>query len=246
MKKIIFTQPLNSSSKLEKRLNESGFDVERFPMVQTNRVEPNEELSNILKDINKYSWLIFTSKNAIRHLFALLEELEYDFPKKKIAVIGEKTAKTLKQYGYQADYENKGTTSHDFVEELKNGVIRKGSRVLAILGNLAPDTLEIGLTDFMNFQRINIYETKPTQINEGALREIVQSERFDRVVFTSPSGITRMREVLRKDWQKMNYKCICIGSVTAGALLESGIEPLRIAEKPAEKGLFDAIVASFE
>ncbi len=245
MKKIIFTQPLSSSSKLEKRLNENDFEVIRFPMVQTERVAPDEDLSNVLKEINSFSWLIFTSKNAIRHLFPLLEELEYDFPKKKIAVIGEKTAKTLKQYGYEPNYINTGNTSHDFVDELK-GVIRKNSRVLAVLGNLAPDTLEIGLKDYVNFHRINVYETKPTEIDETALRILVESGSFDRVIFTSPSAINRMRSVLGDIWQKLNKKCICIGSVTAEALQENDIEALSIAEKPAEKGLFDAIEASFE
>ena len=49
-----------------------------FPMIKTCGVELTVELTSILRAINEYEWIVFTSKNGVIHFYKQLNALNID------------------------------------------------------------------------------------------------------------------------------------------------------------------------
>lgn len=244
MSTIIFTQPLTSGSDLQKKLENEGCKVLRFPMVKTKQLALSPVLTQSLERVHTYDYFIFTSKNGVEAWFSLLNEAKVTPPKGKYISIGKKTTRALAVFKQKVHYENIGTTAVDLVQQIKKGALPKGAQVLAVLGNLAPNTLQKELEDYLQLQRVNVYETKPAIVDKSELRLLIANATFDRVIFTSPSGVRNMQSILQKHWWALQNKCVCIGSVTACALSEYGIEPLAVAAEASTEGLLEAILGS--
>jgi uroporphyrinogen-III synthase len=79
--------------------------------------------------------MILTSSNGVRYFFEILQEVtgNQKLPQNlQIAVIGEKTQKTLAEFGYSAAFVNPGSTAEDFVEPF--------ARQISILKNKTKDS----------------------------------------------------------------------------------------------------------
>ncbi len=66
-----------------------------------------QELDNAIAQIGDFDWLILTSTNAVDYFFARLHAAGKDsraLADVKIAVVGQKTAKSLQQFGITADF----------------------------------------------------------------------------------------------------------------------------------------------
>lgn len=67
----------------------------------------NERITEALKQLGSYQWIVFTSGNGVELFFTLLREQGVDLRKLmrvKFAVIGRKTADALLQHGFQSDF----------------------------------------------------------------------------------------------------------------------------------------------
>lgn len=238
---IISTQSEESFTEFAKPLEDFGAKVISFPMISVGKSIISEQESVILKNIQTFDWLIFTSKNGIIFFFKKLEAFNL-LSNIKIAVIGQKTAKELEKYGKVANYISKSNISETFAKELKNNVITKNSKVLLLLGNLAGSTIEKELEGFANITRINCYETtKPDNINKHYL-EAINNAKYDIIIFTSSSGFHNFVEVFNCNENLKKLKIGSIGKSTTKAIEEYGVKPLFTAQQSNIEGIIDEIL----
>ncbi|MEH2239525.1 uroporphyrinogen-III C-methyltransferase [Nostoc sp.] len=106
-KTILVTRSVGQSSQFSDRLIASGATVIEMPTLEIGPPSSWEALDNAIAHLSNFDWLIFTSTNGIDYFFERLIAQGKDtraLAGVKIAVVGEKTAHSLKQHSLQADF----------------------------------------------------------------------------------------------------------------------------------------------
>ncbi|MHC5673137.1 uroporphyrinogen-III C-methyltransferase [Nostoc sp.] len=106
-KTILVTRSVAQSSQFSDRLIASGATVIEMPTLEIGPPSSWEALDNAIADLSDFDWLILTSSNGIDYFFERLIAQGKDtraLAGVKIAVVGEKTAHSLKQHSLQADF----------------------------------------------------------------------------------------------------------------------------------------------
>ncbi|MDF5738166.1 MULTISPECIES: uroporphyrinogen-III C-methyltransferase [unclassified Nostoc] len=106
-KTILVTRSVGQSSQFSDRLIASGATVIEMPTLEIAPPSSWEALDNAIAHLSDFDWLILTSTNGIDYFFERLIAQGKDtraLAGVKIAVVGEKTAYSLKQHSLQADF----------------------------------------------------------------------------------------------------------------------------------------------
>ena len=245
---IISTRVVESDDSMPEMLQKQGAHVLSFPMIEIHQSRLNENEIEILKNINSFDWLFFTSRNGVVNFFKHLIDIngKTELPKSiKIAAIGNKTALELEYYGFSANFISEGNTSEELLEQFYKNQNPKNLKMIVALGNLAEDILQNKLSAENEVYRINVYDTlKPTKVDENIL-EIISNDQYDLIVFTSPSTFQNFCSFINADLKK-KLKIASIGKTTSKAINDAGVEPLITSGKSNAEGLCNSIFEYFK
>lgn len=182
------------------------------------------EIKNNLFELNIINDnLIFSSQNAV---LSLLEQNGWEVLKtKSVFCVGIKTKELLELNGFKVD------VYMDYASELAEIItlIYSKETYTFFSGNLRMETLPSALKGAgITYNEIEVYQTTlaPFKISE--------QEKFDAIMFFSPSGI----ESYLTNNKIKNEICFCIGTTTAKALEVHKVKNIIIAEIPT----VDAVV----
>ncbi|WP_009630614.1 uroporphyrinogen-III C-methyltransferase [Synechocystis sp. PCC 7509] len=106
-KTILITRAMGQSSGFSNLLQQQGATVIEMPAIAIVPPTNWEALDRAIANLLEYDWLILTSANAVEYFFERLANQNKDaraIAGVKIAVVGEKTAQSLKQYGLKPDF----------------------------------------------------------------------------------------------------------------------------------------------
>jgi uroporphyrinogen III methyltransferase / synthase len=106
-KTILVTRSVGQSSQFSDRLMALGATVIEMPTLEICPPSSWENLDQAIAHLSDFNWLIFTSTNGIDYFFERLIAQGKDsraLAGVKIAVVGEKTAKSLKEYSLKPDF----------------------------------------------------------------------------------------------------------------------------------------------
>ncbi len=106
-KTILITRSAEQSSHFADLLTTEGANVLEMPALVIQPPSSWQALDQAIADLSRFQWLILTSANGVEYFFQRLQTLGKDsraLARIKIAVVGKKTATTLKQYGLHADF----------------------------------------------------------------------------------------------------------------------------------------------
>ncbi|WP_442944342.1 uroporphyrinogen-III C-methyltransferase [Nostoc sp.] len=104
---ILVTRSVSQSSQFSDRLIALGATVIEMPTLEIGPPSSWEALDRAIAHLSDFDWLILTSTNGIDYFFERLNAQGKDtraLAGVKIAVVGEKTAQSLKQRSLQADF----------------------------------------------------------------------------------------------------------------------------------------------
>lgn len=244
-KKIITTQPAEGKNELIEILRSKGADVYHMPTIEIHTIFHDKSTIRQTLKQKPFTWVVFTSRNGVDGFFSNLQCFYpkfFEYQNCKIAVVGESTARELENHGLKPDIINPGNTGKDLSEYLIQDILHADDSVLFPAGNLAPDTMEETISKVCDFTRFNVYETRyPLHIDER-MRQIIENDESDMVVFTSPSGFLGYLHFFGKG-KKLNFAAI--GSKTAQEIKQNGFDVCCIASKPGMKELSNAISEFF-
>jgi len=119
-------------------LSKSDIIIHHFPLIE---ISP---LDFTVNNIEKYDYIIFTSKNGVKNFFNRVK-VSSDM---KFICIGNKTNQVLNEYGYESVYISKRNYSDIMAEELKNNKLLNGKKTLLIQGKIAKDDFKIKLQEW--------------------------------------------------------------------------------------------------
>ncbi|MDJ0695152.1 uroporphyrinogen-III C-methyltransferase [Mastigocoleus sp. MO_188.B34] len=106
-KTILVTRATGQSSEFKKLLSTSGANVIEMPALEIAPPSSWEALDNAIANLADFHWLILTSVNCVDYFFERLIARGKDIRalvNTKIAVVGEKTARSLKKRCLQPDF----------------------------------------------------------------------------------------------------------------------------------------------
>ncbi len=238
-KKIVVTRTRSQASKLLKKLTGLGADVIELPTIAIEPIIDSGKLNNAINKINEFSWIIFTSQNAVNLFFSHIYSNRKDvriLGNIKVAVIGPATGDELLKYGIKPDLVPKEYVAESLIAELKKQDI-KNRKIIIPCAKGARDTLENSLKDSgAEVERINIYKSvKPDNISDDVIEQL---EHADIVTFTSSSTARNFFSL----FPSVTAKIASIGPKTTETIIEFGTKPEIIAKEYTIEGLINAIV----
>lgn len=216
---IISTHSVRKKDEFAELLNENGATVIPLPCIEIIPLP-----FQITNSIETFDWIVFTSPNAIASFFSQTEIS----PKNKLAVLGKSTEKTLKTHGYQANYTGSGHSAIDFATQWIP-TLQENEKILLVLGELAPGTLQQKLSGKAEVHRINVYKTTRSIFVDETILQQIKEDRYDLISICSPSAIHNLMGLLDTEGQKL--RLVCIGQTSAKAVRQYAIEPLAITEE---------------
>lgn len=243
---FISTRPEGQSGELVQLFTKAGATVIEMPLV---KIEPkllSENEKQYFKQLHNFNWLIFTSTNGVHCFFENLQEIQGNqiLPESlQVAVIGNKTEQVLNSFGYKSAFTNPGSTGEDFAEYFVQKIQTENSKpnILLALGNIARNVIQNALNEFANCTRLNIYETKsPDYLDDKAI-QLLLSDKYEMLLFTSPSGVKNFMK-LSGNIQPEKLRIACIGETTSKAAIENNISPVVVAKNSTVADLFESVL----
>ena len=247
-KVIISTRAVEPGDTLPELLTARGAKLHSLPMIGIARTQLRPDEQELLKNLDEFDWIFFTSKNGVTNFFQHLLEIQgnTEIPKRvKMAVMGARTAIELDYYGYGHAFINEDNTTEELVNLFLERHKPSNLKILLAQGALADNQLFDVLSAGNRVYRINVYKTVlPDNADHGIL-ELIRKEKYDLIVFTSPSTFHHFcsfyeTELIGK------LKMVSIGATTTKAINDTGFEPLFTAKKSNAEGLRDAIIEYYQ
>ncbi len=189
------------------------------PIVKCVDLEDYSRLDEIIKDLRRFDWLVFTSSNGVRFFFAQLRRKGSDtraLGTMKVAAIGKATAQQLTDYGILADLVPDIESSAGLLEEF-NKRDMKNKKVLLPRATIASSELPRGLTELgATVEEAPVYNTIEMEPDD------VDFKYIDQILFTSGSTV----RAFSKKFGRIppHIKAYCLGRPTQTEATKHGIE----------------------
>jgi uroporphyrinogen-III synthase len=257
---VLVSRAKKQAGALSSVLRDLGCDVIEIPFIEIRKPASYTPLDAALRNAASYHWLILTSVNGVKALFARLAKLKLSKPALahlKIAAIGPATKKAIEEHGLSVTVTPKEYVAESVVTALRSRV--KGKRVLLVRAKVARDVIPRELRKAgAEVDVIEAYETVAPKSSAARLRAALKSSRRKphAVTFTSSStvrnfvallGLSEARAALKKTahphtLHSDGVHSVSIGPVTSATLCEFGLPVDIEAAEYTIPGLVAAIV----
>jgi uroporphyrinogen III methyltransferase/synthase len=246
-KRVLVTRTRKQGSSLTKRLGTLGALPIEVPTVEIETLQTNA-LDEPIQNLSDYSWLVFTSANAVECFFTALVEKGHDtraLGSVKIAAIGPATADSLKSRGITSDI-LPSTYSSEALAEMFSGFDLLNKKVLIPRSAAGGDPITNKLTAAGALvEDVPIYRPATPPGTSETLTGHLQ-DGIDIATFTSSSTVTNLINLLGGSIQLRGVTIACIGPMTAETAESHGLNVDIVASTHTVDGLVDALVEVFE
>lgn len=232
-KNICITRSKKQSKSLKEKLWDLGAEVTE---INTIKIEKNLEELNKLKDLDKYTQILFTSANGVDIFFDYLISKEIDLRsiKASISVIGNGTKKALIKRGIFPNVVSKRFIQEGLFEAV-NDIIKPTDKVLLPTSKKARNYLKEEIETLgCKVDRVDIYDTV-----SGSFYQNDRFNEVDYILFTSPTTVINLIEMVGLESIK-EKNIIAIGPQTARELKKNNIKPI-VCKKHSEDGFIEEI-----
>src|SRR5438876_7758220 len=234
-KTVLITRAASQSAELRSSLEELGARVIECPTIQIVPPKTWKPVDEAIRRLQSYHWLLFTSGNAVEQFMDRMAGRRAVIP---IAVVGSATAAKLNQWGLKAAIVPKEFRAEGLLAEFPENLV--GTRILFPRAEVARELLPEELRRRgATVDVAVVYRT--VKAFSGSLGEILEAERVDCIVFTSPSTIPDDLHML-----PTGTALAVIGPVTREAAQLLGLTPDIVPVESTIPGLVEAIRDYFQ
>ncbi len=246
-KRIVVTRARSQAASLSDRLASAGATVIEMPATRVEPLDP-APLRSALARLEDFTWIAFTSQNAVRLFWEVLRETGRDaraLAGLQIAAVGPATADALLMHGLAVDVAPDRFVAEALLDALRGRRDIGGARVLYVTAEGARETLQLGLEELnATVERVDLYRSVLDGTGAAELKKRLNSDGADLVTFTSASSVTNFVEAVGVDAAR-TAPAASIGPVTSQAARAAGLDVLIEATESTIPGLVDAIVDHF-
>src|SRR5436190_4565789 len=240
-KRIVVTRSGSDAVSFKKRLEHQGAHVYMLPAIKTISNVTDPVVKNALMHISAYTWIIFTSTKGVDFFLHGLKTAGIDkeiLQRKKIAVVGKKTAQKVMHYHLPVHILPDIYTNNQLVKEIKQ---IQGQKILLPRGQLGSKKFAQELqTKGAIVTDIPLYKTIFIQKRDLLFEDFVKKEKINYITFTSPSTIMGFLERVK---EPSIQKKICaipvfsIGPVTTKTAQKQGFLKIFTADIHTTNGM---------
>lgn len=205
-KNIIITRSKDGIFDVKKLFINKGAKIYDLPALSVGYPDNINPLDEALNEINDFHWIIFTSSNGIkfvdqrlRYLNKSLKECSNQI---KIAAVGEKTAKTLDEFGIRADFIPPEFVADSLIENFP--ISGYGLRIF--LPRVQTGGRDLMADQFRNagshVVEVAAYETRcPDSIPKETI-DAIYDRKVDAIIFSSGKTVSNSAFLLEKEFGK--------------------------------------------
>lgn len=243
-KSIVLTRALEQSDNLAALAEEEGARALFYPALAI-RDCPDQSLDNALRNMGRYSHVVFTSCNSVRVFFERMKKQRKDarsFFGIRICAVGSSTAERLRERGLSADLLPDSHTADGLWELMKQELTPK-CNVLLPRAKIVRSSLAEQIRSVCSLEEIILYETLCGGGDEETGRKIL-SGNADWIVFASPSSVSNTLALLGQGGNQAlkRMKIASIGPTTARYLENLGLPPACVSSEPGDEAVIKAIL----
>jgi len=245
-RQIVVTRAAQTSTVLSDKFADLGADVIEMPATQIARLDLSP-LREEMKNFGAYSWLVFTSRNAVEIFWEQLLGGARDaraLAGLKVAAVGPATAGALLEHGIAVDLIPPRFVAEGLLEKFSELDDISGARVLYVTAEGAREVLPEGLTELgADVKVIQAYRSIQDGAGAKRLKRAIESGTVSAVTFTSASSVRSYVDLVGEDLA-LKVPAASIGPQTSEAITVAGIELLTEAEESTADGLVAAVLRS--
>ena len=205
-KNIIITRSKDGIFDVKKIFINKGANIYDLPALSVGYPDNINPLDEALNEINDFHWIIFTSSNSIkfvdqrlRYLSKSLKECSNQI---KIAAVGEKTAKTLDEFGVRADFIPPEFIADSLIENFPIS----GYGLKIFLPRVQTGGRDLIADQFRNagsrVVEVAAYETRcPDSIPKETI-DAIYDRKVDAIIFSSGKTVSNSAFLLEKEFGK--------------------------------------------
>ena len=199
---IIITRSKEGISDVKAIFKSKGAQVYDFPAISIGDPDDLNPLDDALNEINQFHWIIFSSSNGIKFVDKRLryfnKSLKECSKKTKIAVVGEKTAKTLDEFGIKADF-----VPPEFVaESLIDNFPISGYGLRVFLPRVQTGGRDLIADEFRKAGarvfEVAAYETRCPDSIPKLTVDVISGRKVDAIIFSSGKTVSNSALLLEK------------------------------------------------
>lgn len=255
-KRIIVTAPINYASRLSEQIVKLGGLPLMMPTIETCLLDDCNQLDNVLKRIEKFNWIAFTSRNGIDTFFQRLNFLNLPISvlkKCQLCAIGKDAERLLDVCG-RVDLIPKESSPAGILAELskiptihEQAILIPVPEVVGIPEpNVVPEFV-LGLQNLgMQVTRVPAYVTRCLSKNIYALElDLIRQGKIDAIAFSSTAEIESFLQMVDA---KSDYNCCtiaCFGPYTAANAEKLGVNVSICSQDYSSFAGFAAAIATF-
>lgn len=230
--------------KLSAKLSSMGAKIVRAAVSKVKK-ENGKALSETVRQLACYQWLVFTSRNAVALFFEAMTENHVDLRNlgnMKFAVVGRGTGEFLESYGFYPDYMPKEYTTKALADGLAS-VCGPEERILiprAAQGSgILTETLAAA---GLSFRDLPVYDIETEDVPISSLKGL------DYITFESGSGVRGFfkEHIEEKKELLLTARAVCIGQVTKDVLEEYGVKGALVAKTYTADGIAGVLAGERE
>ena len=239
---ILITSPEGYADRLTKAFEECSqmahFHPISIPMIHTNVYTLSDDFQNLMKQLNEYDYLAFSSRKAIEAFAIGLKETGAILPTSiQMCAIGKDNEFLKESLHVEPAFISSEPSPRGIVKHLQGIAETKGRRIAVltpqVIGMEEPSIVPNFITGLeeigMHPVRITAYQTKAASketIKETS-KKILNNE-FDAVIFTSGTEIKVFLELIPEnmsvDTFLQDLTVICYGPYTASCAKKYGVK----------------------
>jgi len=248
-RRVAVTRAREQSSELAGKLSALGADVIELPLIQVQKHISKQSLADVLLELGRYDWIVFTSANGVRYFFEEFLRLFEDIRSLgllRFASIGDTTSKAIRTFHIKVECQPKIATAEALADELIATGSLDSAQVLVITGNLNRDVLVTKLEDARAIvDQLQVYETVKTDLSGDAGAADFRAKGADAILFVSSSAAQSFVDQaasLKLAPDAARPVAGSIGPQTSETMKKSGIPIDFVAKEPNLDSLVDALV----
>ena len=225
-------------NELESKLIEFGAEV---ITACSGVIKPIECDLKFLTELKENAFIVFTSSNGVKAFFWNLFEVNNldsrAISNVKFACIGQKTASTLKEFGFNSDIISEKQTGEDLALAL-NGRLDSSSETYWFCQKNTSELFEKNIDSKIKLNKIVCYENKQLEYdNSEDMKEKIST--CEMAIFTSGSNATFAIEQFGNNVPK---KIISIGPACSKTIINLGYEVYKGAEISSYDGIMELLL----
>ena len=250
-RRVLVTRPAGRGESLALRLRQIGAEVETRPTIALEPPSDTEAARRAVRQLKDYDWLVFTSPAGVRFFLALHRELHGGGTRIPVSIgsIGPATARELEREGHPVGVVAEDSRSEGLARALE-GHIASGQRVLVVRPEVARPVLVRALEALgARPDPVGFYRNVPAPGLGSVVRDVCD-DRFDVVLFSSPSTLERLFQTEVAPRSELlaalgRSRLVAIGPVTARAIEVAGLKAAGVAIEPTDESIVQCIESCF-